>query len=426
MFLCLVLPIRQHLSSLYEFVKKKIKQFNLFTSKPPSTDAHEIKNQVYATRLFIITFTAALTVLVIYTSLIAITVTVTVKSPTLEHYSELQEKYSQTLLCPCTQMSIPYGKLIQLSASYHQVCSSQFTTDEWFQYISYTQVSIIHDDFRRRGCYGFEMLSSFCQLTSQTINDELLRFYSLIYTSSTITPNRTFQLETQALIKQFQSTTTNSFLQLLQLILDITQSNGLISGLNTNYYVVYWGTFNTFNTLYFLRGYNAEDCYCQATYKCQDSSFLVSDSDYRDEIPGFIEGCFIVYSLLQSTLECWYQQTCFQQLINDLNVTTGSNFTILDSSQPSLYQPTTTIQEIVNNLMVEQWNSNVSFELYYQRCQPSVCHYTYVKKFDYLYIITTILGLVGGLSTILSTLIPNLVNLIRRKKIRATNKNGKK
>ncbi|CAF0881122.1 unnamed protein product [Didymodactylos carnosus] len=424
-----ILPVRQRLYNLYEFVKEKIKKFNLFESKPLSIDAHEITNQLHSTRLFIITFTVALIVLVFYTSLSNRTVTVTIKSPTLEHYSELQEKYPQTLLCPCTEISIPYSKLIQLSPTYHQLCSSQFITDEWFQYTVYklylTPTELIHDDFRWRSSFGFQMLSSFCQLSSQTINDELLRFYSLLYlsSSSTITSNHTFQVEIQALIKQFQSTTKNSFLQILQLILDITQSNSLISGLNTNYYVTLLGTVDNLVTVFYPRRYN--DCYCQITYKCNDSSFVVSaNGDYMDEIPGFMEGCFIVYSLLQSTLECWYQQSCFQQLINYINVTTTSNFTILDPSQPSQYQPTTTVQEIVNNLMIEQWNSNVSFESYYQQCQPNECRYTYTENLDYLYTITTIMGLIGGLSTVLTILIPNLVNLIRKRKTPSINKNG--
>ena len=66
----------------------------------------------------------ALSVLVLYTSLAIVTHTVTVKQPTVNVYTELQTKYSQTLVCPCTQIAIDYEQFI----SFHQIkyCISSF------------------------------------------------------------------------------------------------------------------------------------------------------------------------------------------------------------------------------------------------------------------------------------------------------------
>ncbi|CAF4486326.1 unnamed protein product, partial [Didymodactylos carnosus] len=97
--------------------------------------------------------------------------------------------------------------------------------------------------------------------------------------------------------------------------------------------------------------------------------------------------------------------------------TTATNITILDPSVPSQYQSNTTVQDIVNQLMIEQWNPLVSYDSYYQQCHPQQCQYTYSENFDYIYTITIILILIGGLTTVLSLIIPIAVNLIRRKKM---------
>ncbi|CAF1607889.1 unnamed protein product, partial [Didymodactylos carnosus] len=105
-------------------------------------------------------------------------------------------------------------------------------------------------------------------------------------------------------------------------------------------------------------------------------------------------------ALLQSTLECFYQQQCLRHLEYHLNSTSKDNITLLSLSVNSKYQSNTTIGDIVYQLMVEQWNPNVSYYQYYQQCQPKQCTYTYVQRFVIIYIIATILGLVGGLTTI--------------------------
>ncbi|CAF4554186.1 unnamed protein product, partial [Didymodactylos carnosus] len=344
----------QRLHNLYVLMKQKIKQFNIFESKIPSTDEHDIRNTILSTRLFIVTLTVAVIVLVFYTSLIDQTRIVIIKSPTFEQYATLYEKSSETLTCSCTQISIPYDKFIHLSPIYHQVCSSQFITDKWFKYINDSRPGglIYTNDFRWLGLFQFQILENFCQLSSKTIDDELLIFYSQtthLSQTATIASNITFQLQSQALIEQFQSTTKNNFLRLLQLIQDITQANKLISGLNTNYAIWAYNYTDFLFTTFVTQEYNMPaNCICQVTYKCFQLSSITS---FRDYLPGFLNGCFLLSSLLQSTLECWYNQTCFKQLIYEMNVsttTTTTNFTILDPSRNNQYKPNTTIITIVN------------------------------------------------------------------------------
>ena len=116
-------------------------------------------------------------------------------------------------------------------------------------------------------------------------------------------------------------------------------------------------------------------------------------------------------ALLQSTLECFYNQTCLDILQSNISSTHSMNATALDSSLPSQYHPKSRVQEHVDQLMVEQWMKSAAFEKYYAECQPSQCTYSHETKNSAVYIITTIVGLVGGLVTVLKLAAPRLIKL---------------
>jgi hypothetical protein len=112
---------------------------------------------------------------------------------------------------------------------------------------------------------------------------------------------------------------------------------------------------------------------------------------------------------LQSDLRCFYDDLCLQQLMNSLNL---SNNTSSLPNSTSLYQVTTTLQEILSNLMIEQWNNQTFYQDYFNQCQPEECSATYVKQGNVLYIITTMTGLIGGLTKVYMFVIPLLVKII--------------
>jgi hypothetical protein len=81
----------------------------------------------------------------------------------------------------------------------------------------------------------------------------------------------------------------------------------------------------------------------------------------------------------------------------------------------SQYSPTSTVQEIINNLMIDYWNASPIYERYYNECQPIQCIYTYETRNDLIYIVTTLFGIAGGLTTVLKLILPRLINLLRKK-----------
>jgi beta-lactamase regulating signal transducer with metallopeptidase domain len=75
--------------------------------------------------------------------------------------------------------------------------------------------------------------------------------------------------------------------------------------------------------------------------------------------------------------------------------------------------------------MVEEWNSSIIYENYFNECEPIECTYNQQTKNSIIYIVTTIIGLNGGLITVLKLIVPRLVKFARRKKETAASETGK-
>ena len=222
---------------LFTKLKHSCLTLNLFPSIPPSTDDSELRRQRISTRLFIFLLILSLSVLIVYTSVITITETVHVNTPSLSHYSQLYSEFSQTLTCPCSKISVSNEKFLHINYTLHQVCNSTFVSENWILYFAYASIAryVFSGDYRSASILAFQTLSAFCQLVNETIATSLIRFYSNQYVSATVTPLQLFKTQTQTLIDEFISSTANSFTSSLRMIRGTTQGNGLQSAFQTNY-----------------------------------------------------------------------------------------------------------------------------------------------------------------------------------------------
>jgi hypothetical protein len=403
---------REH---FFSKLKRYLSTFNVFSSVPPTTDAYELQNERISTRLFIILLTIILTILLLYTSLESVTKTVNVKTPTLAQYSQLYASYPQSLTCPCAQISINYEKFLHVEYSFHQVCSSIFVTENWINYLTtaYGAIILYPSDFRWTGPSTFQGLSVFCDLINRTVSDSLTRFYSSQYVSASVIPLELFDLQAQSLVDQFILSTTNAFLLSLSMIRGTIQGNALLPGLLTNYkLIVSNDNKTTFSSPNYYSG-----CNCATSPACIQLSAIYNYSTAITlfTVPGVYTGCYIIESLLQSTLECFYDQICINKLQSYTVSSSKMNVAALNSSLPSQYFTNSTIEDLIDQLMVEQWNSSKIYDGYYNVCQPAQCTYTHQTRNDIIYVVTTLIGLVGGLITVLKVVVPLLVKLVRRK-----------
>ena len=86
---------------------------------------------------------------------------------------------------------------------------------------------------------------------------------------------------------------------------------------------------------------------------------------------------------------------------------------LLDKNVTLHFPPNATGSDILRLLVIEDWNEKINYDLYYKNCNPINCFYTITKKFHIPTVLTSIIGLMGGISVILRISIPPIIKLIR-------------
>ncbi|UJR06575.1 hypothetical protein I4U23_010859 [Adineta vaga] len=116
------------------------------------------------------------------------------------------------------------------------------------------------------------------------------------------------------------------------------------------------------------------------------------------EMMCLVVGCLRSYSLQLSKLECFYDLKCLKKLAVFVN----SSYIPSRLKQwiKSRFIPVsnTTIGRLIDELFIESWQNTSNYSSYYSICAPSTCRYTYIERNSVLYILTTFLGLYGGLT----------------------------
>jgi hypothetical protein len=226
-----------------------------------------------------------------------------------------------------------------------------------------------------------------------------------------------------ALIDTLLNSTQTEFLDTMSLINTVLQANQYVSVWSTNT-VLMQRNFSQLDPfalqplrIIAVSGMSTEEngkiCNCVRNAACK----LTDRFDEFIPIEGVPStGCSIVDIVLDSTLTCWYDNTCFNEvrrLISEFhsNDPILNNLTLLDPMLSSRFPPNTSIRMIVNKMMVERWNRSIFYGNFYQNCHPANCSFTYQERIHIVSIITTVIGVFGGLSTILQLLSPVLVQI---------------
>ncbi len=62
--------------------------------------------------------------------------------------------------------------------------------------------------------------------------------------------------------------------------------------------------------------------------------------------------------------------------------------------------------------MIEEWSHEASYSFFYEQCDPLYCTYSVNERRDIIFIITTLIGVFGGLNVVLKLLIPLAVRAL--------------
>lgn len=311
------------------------------------------------------------------------------------------------LECFCQQINIPYGSFISIKPYFNQICSSDFTNinSNWTSILYSYGIDDEHsyDDFRLFALPQFRTLSSLCNVAKQTVIDNLIRFSSEILVSKEIQSYDIIHSQSETIITQFRITICEKFVWMFDFIRDMIQGNGILSSIQSNWYFQTLRKENLALLWTKSRSYgNEKNCSCGISSMCNSPAMIENTT-----IPGFRIGCYIIDSLLQSTLECLYNITCINLLKSFYSV---QNVIIspLDKNHSS---PNETVQNLVDRLLIDRWETNISYENYYHACSPRSCQYLIEERAGSLFIITTIIGFYGGLTVALKIVAPLLVNI---------------
>jgi hypothetical protein len=274
------------------------------------------------------------------------------------------------------------------------------------------------------------LLSSLCSLAEQTVHDALDDFLSSTLLSVNVLSPQSLKIQSQARSMFVRTSSADAVRRLVDLIQGTTHSNNLQPALQTT----------GLNTLYIypdgqLASGSIDGCFISPddTFKCCCSTKLCSTPSafynlYAYEtygiytllnssianVNGFMVGCYAVESLLQSTLECLFDQVCVNNLLKFFPKTNTSDINILFVNQ-TRFSPKTLIETLVNELFIEQWLTTSSFSAYYNQCIPIACTYTFVQSNSIIYGLTTLIGLYGGLTAILRFCVPHAIQWWRNR-----------
>jgi len=280
-------------------------------------------------------------------------------------------------------------------------------------------------DFRTYGSAQFQALAAFCRLSKANIEQNIALFYLNTLLSPQLLSENVLRSQTNESIDQFRSTAPNTFRAQLRLLNQMTVNNRLMSGLQTNALFEYRVNSNDVKKIGLKPiQYKLSDgtrCLCDvelcskissSIYDIFGASTSLVSSNTRWTIPGYSAGCLPVSSILVSTLECFYNQACLNNLTSYF--TPKQTFKAMAIAESSRYGPNSTVQSMIDNLMVEKWIINISYDKYYSQCAPSLCTYSKVSRQSFVFVLTKLLSLLASLTLVLQLAIPPVVRFVER------------
>ena len=416
--------------------KAQLTALNVFENEASLTDAFHLRSSIVATRIYLILFTLVITILILITALKNDTHTVTIDYVTLGTYEELLKQYPTSLSCPCRQAAISYGTFASISVDYHAVCSSVFVSKAWINHVFSPNLSYFSPiDFRSVANGYFQMLATLCSSAMRLVNDTITDFLADTLLNTEALDPQSLDARIQARSTFSQTLASMNIRRDLLLVRSSIHDNNFLPALQTS-------NINTMIVIYDIQVFiapqqtryidlNGQLCVCDRQRTCfsqcgffdtvaeETEGVYAPKTPSRANVTGFFAGCFAIESLLQSTLECFFDQICLHSILRFFS---NASFSIsqLKSLNVSQFSPQSTIQTLVNKVFIERWSAVSSFADYFSYCAPISCTYSYSDGDSALVILTTLLGLYGGLTVVLRLSVFHSVSFYRNRRLPRT------
>ncbi|UJR20134.1 hypothetical protein I4U23_023266 [Adineta vaga] len=409
---------------------RAIRELNLFSDHPLWSSTITYAEQLLNTRLFLSFLAISILVVIAYTSLCVRTYEITLENFTINDFERLEALHPQTVHVPCTQLSISYGKFVNLSSSFHQVCSSPFISKRWISSLflpNATSHNIL--DFRTFTFAQFRALTLLCRTARQAVKNAEHTFASTHLVTNRAFSRAEFTRIMDVLFTNFKRDTIVNEKRIAALTSFSIVENRVVSALRTNYYIQSVPgsrSYLAINGAYVKMNETMKsNCFCRSEgNRCINPAGMFdrwtppdslnsteSIAIPRIQIPGLMAGCLPLDSMRQSTLECLYNQSCIDTL------TLRPQFLRLKALNPlsSKFPINTTIESIYDeSLFLESWQSQSSYENYFVTCAPRSLSYSYVDRFSLATVFTICVSAFGGLVIAWQLITPAIVKLWKR------------
>ena len=234
--------MHQYIRLLPNLIHQRITTLNLFESDAPHIPGPH-RPELIKTRIFLLILVLCAGASGFYIFFSEQTQSITVQRPSIELYESLYQTYSTNLECRCSQLSIPYGALMNWTYTFHAICSSSLVSSPWLDYIVlFDPAKMIYateydfiNDFRLVGISYFQLLAIFCSLAKDNADSRLTTFAKNQWINDHVLSQANFLQQMQNLEQSMNPYT--SFRGNLLWLLAVASGNGYLSGLNTNFRV---------------------------------------------------------------------------------------------------------------------------------------------------------------------------------------------
>ena len=273
-------------------------------------------------------------------------------------------------------------------------------------------LSYEHTDYRRFLSAHLQLLQGLCDMSKQLVVDSVYQLHTSLFITTQLLSQAAFHQRILSTIQRSRSTAPLIFEQLLRTIRSANHGNAVISAYGTNVeYIVPWD--ELFNVYAPTQAVFYGQCSCGLHSNCtMQASLRASNTSEPRPIPGLKMGCTPSESFLASTLQCFYEQSCIDLIVQYTHDTHSPDPLSIPST--GHFSVNSTIAELISDLFVEQWSTAINYSTYFERCAPSRCSHTYIRRFSLLHTVTFLLALQGGLGIVLSWMCPHLVQLAVR------------
>lgn len=246
------------------------------------------------------------------------------------------------------------------------------------------------------------LLFSFCTIANETVNTSLTSFLNEQFITREVLTSDQLRAHIDVTVSLVYLDMSLSLRQIMDYLEEIIHGNTIISSYTSNWEFMVNPLMNT----RFIRTKPAwyGNCSCASSVKCSLPMSITNIS-----FPGLFIGCLPLSTLLQSTLECFYNQTCIDTLHFELFGDKNLSSLAAGLMMPSHFPLNASIGSILNELFVEKWFEQYDYEAFFRACVVSMCIYIHNQRPDILYGLTTIIGLIGGLAVVLRVICPLLV-----------------